>query len=754
LPSGTQEQGAGRAGREGGDTFQPVRSRLRPAQAHMRLVRRKGLVAALQRRYEPLVVLSAPAGYGKSTVLAQWAAAQRRPTAWLQLDEADNDPIVLLSYLAVALEVVAPVSAGLVDLLQRRYPPVQERVLPALATALASAPPFLLVLDDGHLLNSDDGWRHVRFVLEQLPLGAQLAIGSRREPGLPLARLRAAGRLAEFHAQELAMGRAEVREMLRLQGMAEDEAMLDVLLATTEGWPTGLYLALLAGRAHDAGARLAQVRGDRREIAAYLGAEVLDRQPDEVRRFLLHTSLVDELSAPLCDAMTRGGGGAEVLARLARENLFVAALDGHDEWFRYHHLFRGLLQAELERREPERVTELHQRAAAWYDAHDRWDLAVRHSLAAGDVDAAVRPAFIGCWEYVDRGQAETARLMMDRFTDGQLTSSVALTLAAGYLYGTVLDDRRRGERWRRIACSAEVGDEPLPVGGTGARSLQLGLRAFLAPNGVKAMLHDAELALEAASASGSDRSEPSRVLGVAAYLSGQHGRARRSFDAVANECGEYSLEAYAWGFLALIAADEGRWEDATESDARVAELSPTMTLDLSPGMFLALPMLLARTRVRAHAGDPQTADWRARTATYLEDMVPQVPWRIMLVSVVLGEIALDLEEVSEAERWAARAERSLRDCPDAGMLRGRIERLRQALEERRLADPLTAAERRVLALLPTQLTAEQMATRLFLSRNTVKTHMRRLYLKLGVSTRTEAVERARGLRLLPHDAER
>jgi LuxR family maltose regulon positive regulatory protein len=733
--------------------FEPLRSKLRPTRPHVDLVRRDELVDALLDCAAPLVLVSAPAGYGKSTVLSQWAQSERRPTAWVQVSEADNDPVVLLTYLVLALEPIAPLDAAVVDLLRLRYPPLKERVLPCLAGALAGAPPFLLVLDDGHLVRNAACWRTILSVLDQLPHGAQVAIGSRHDPALPLARLRVAGRLAEFRTERLAMSRDEARELLDLHAFTCDAETLDAVLTVTEGWVTGLYLALLAGEGRPKDAWLPHVRGDRREIAAYLVAEVLEQQPLEVQRFLVHTSILESLCAPLCDAVTGSGDAHEVLGRLARENLFVAALDDRDQWYRYHHLFGELLRAELARREPLRVPDLHRTAAAWYHENGKPEQAVLHWLAAGDTAAAAKPAFAACFDYVDHGQVETARRMLDAFTEEQLLSNVALTMAAGWLYGTVIGDSRRGDFWRRAACAATVDDRPLPGGGDTWRSYQAGLRAFLAPDGITRMREDAELSLKLAEGSGVQScAESKRALGVACYLSGRRRRAEQLFDAVLWEIRDRACEAYALAFLSLIAADELRWDEAADLDRRVLEHAPAMTLDMSPGMFLALPMLLAHTRALAWRDDPGFDAQRARTERHIEQMVPQVEWRLLLASVILGEVGLERGDLVDAGRWAAKAETVLRGYPDAGMLRRRTERLRQTLEQRRLADPLTRAEGRVLELLPTQLTAEQMAARLFVSKNTVKTHMRRLYTKLGVTTRTDAVERAHELGLLrPRD---
>jgi len=728
--------------------FRPRASKLRPARTQLELVERTALVAALLTSPASLVVVSAPAGYGKSTLLAQWADVVPIPASWLQLDAADNDPVVFLTCLTAALSKVTPVDPAVADLLQTHSPPIDELILPRLGDALEAAQPFLLVLDDTHLVQSEACWRHLALLLEQLPQGACLALGTRTEAPMPIDRLRAAGRLSEVRLADLRLTRAEAGELLRLHGAEADAEALDGLLELTEGWATGLYLALLAGEGRPPGEWLPHLRGDLHAIAGYLTAEVLERQPAELQEFLLRTSVLDQLCPGLCRAVTGSDDAPRLLDRLARENLFVTALDDRDEWYRYHHLFAELLAAQLERHTPDEVPRLHARAAAWYHQHGDDGRAVRHWGAAGDIVAAAWPAFVTVQEYVVHGQVESARRLLDAFTDAELSRHLALTMAAGWLYGTVIGDPSKGERWRHAACSVGVGDESMPDDQGSWRAWQLGLRAFLAPDGVTGMLKDAESSVACEQPSFAHAVESQRVLGVATYLNGAPRRAAKAFHELLRDSADPVTRSYGLAFLSLIAADEGRWDEARELDRQALELTPGMALDLSPGMYMAMPMLLAHSRSLAESGDP---DWREHVHScehYLADMVPQIPWRIMLICVVLGEICLLHGELDDADRWAARAEAQLRAGPDAGMLRGRVARLRQAVEELRMADPLTSAERRVLDLLPTQLSTPQIAARLFVSGNTVKTHMSHLYTKLEVTTRTGAVERARELGLL------
>jgi len=278
------------------DRFRLLRSKLRPARSHVPLVCRDALLSSLSRSTADLILVSAPAGAGKSTLLGQFAEADGRPVAWLQLDDGDNDPIVLLAYLAHAIDGVHAVDPDLFRLLQMATPPVDELILPVLEDALLKAPPFLFVLDDAHLVANEESWRLITFLADRMAERRQLLLGSRIDPPLPLARLHAAGRVTEYRMVDLAMSRDEAARLLELHGFDGDGELLDELLRRTEGWVTGLCLAVLAGEGRPPGEVVATISGDRREIAAYLTGEVLEHQSARVQRFLLRTSVLDSLS--------------------------------------------------------------------------------------------------------------------------------------------------------------------------------------------------------------------------------------------------------------------------------------------------------------------------------------------------------------------------------------------------------------------------------------------------------------------------
>jgi len=722
-------------------------AKLRPPRARVRAVERRALLEALAAAPEPLVLMCAPAGTGKTTALRQWTEADGRPTAWVQLDPSDDDPVVLLIYLVRALGSVIHVDRQVEESLGLAVPPLRERVLPMIADALAAAPPFVLVLDDAHLLHNDKCWDILASVFRNLPPGAQMALGTRADPPLPLARLRASGELAEFHARQLAFDSAEAAELVRLHGCEADAAAVGTLLSVTEGWATGLHLACLAAGGRPLEEWLPRIGVERREIAAYLTAEVLDGQPADVQDFLLRTSVLTELTPALCKLVTGRDDAGEILALIAHRELFVVPLGDEGHHYRYHHLFAEMLEAELESRHPGERDELHRRAAGWYAEHDDPDAEVRHLLAAGDVAAAgdvVAAAWLGLW---NRGQAETVRLWLESFDDRQVLLHKALTLTAGWVY-TALDDGKLGERWGRAACGAPMDDTPSPDGAASLRSSQALLCATVAPDGVRRMREDAELAASLETTPGTSWHADAQVsLGVARWLSGSTQRALHPLAAAAREGSVYnaSAELAALGYLALIAADEAEWDTAREYEARAS----ARLIELGFGTSRrCLPMLLARVKLLARRPDADVDAAAADVGRLLGHMVPH-PWMGLLTHVMLGEVAVERRDMAAAETHAAAAAALLERYPDAGILRRRAEHVRGAVERARVAEPLTPAERRVLELLPTYLTEQQMAEQLFVARNTVKSHVKGVYRKLQVSSRADAVQCARDAGLLP-----
>ena len=354
------------------------------------LVPRPRLVHALsQGLARGRVLVCAPAGFGKTSLLADWARAGGRPVAWLGLDAGDNDPARFWRYVVAALDRAHPGVAGrLGPLLGPPAPRSFDGFVTALINELAAQPgrdEVLLVLDDYHLVDSGPVHESVAFLLENLPPGLLLAVSGRADPPLPLARLRARGQLAELRAAELRFTTEEAAALLGAAGPVLPDTAVVALTARTEGWAAGLQLAALSLRGHpDAAGFVAAFSGSHRFVLDYLADEVLDGQPGPVRAFLLETSVLERLSGELCDAVTGRSGSQAMLHDIEQAGLFLVPLDEVRGWWRYHHLFADLLRARLEQEQPGRVPELHRAAAAWSDEHDLGDDAVRHALAAGD----------------------------------------------------------------------------------------------------------------------------------------------------------------------------------------------------------------------------------------------------------------------------------------------------------------------------------------------------------------------------------
>jgi LuxR family maltose regulon positive regulatory protein len=347
-----------------------------------------------------LTLISAPAGFGKTTLVSEWLAGepsgpkglQEQAVAWLSLDEGDDDPTRFLAYLVAALQTIAPkLGDEVLVLLHSAQPPPTESILTTLLNELATiANDFVLVLDDYHVIEAQPVDHALAFLLEHLPPQMHLVITTREDPPLPLARYRARGHLVELRATDLRFTGSEAADFLnQVMGLNLSAQEIAVLESRTEGWIAGLQLAALSMQGQqDVPGFIRAFAGDHRYIVDYLVEEVLHQQPESVQTFLLHTSILDRLSGPLCDAVTGQAEGNARLEVLERGNFFVVPLDDKRHWYRYHHLFADVLQARLREEEPEQVAVLHQRASVWYEQQGSTPDAIRHALAAQDFTRA------------------------------------------------------------------------------------------------------------------------------------------------------------------------------------------------------------------------------------------------------------------------------------------------------------------------------------------------------------------------------
>jgi LuxR family maltose regulon positive regulatory protein len=474
--------------------FQLLESKLHPPLARGGIVARTDLVRRLlEPPTRPVVSIVAPAGYGKTTLLAQWAETRQPRVGWVSLDDRDNDPAVLLSYLAVALDRIEPIDPKVFRALATPGAGIGD--VARLAASIASMrEPVALALDHAEVVVNPTCRDVIAELAVCLPVGAQLAIASRSEVPVPIARLRAQNAIVEVGVDDLAMDREETGVLLASAGVELAGPLVDDLFERTEGWPVGLYLAALAinaGGPHPSvGFRLT---GDDRFIGDYLRSEILSRVSRAEASFLTRSSVLDRMFGPLCDTTTGGKGSSQVLERLERHNLLVVPLDRRREWYRYHHLFRELLHAERMRREPQIVAELLGRAAEWYEVNGQPEVAIDYAQRAGDADRVARLVLTIANPVWSSGRVDTVLQWMEWFSANGLVERYPAVAVHGSLIYALVGRAGDADRW---AAAAER-TQPLGVladGNTMEGSLAY-LRALLCRNGLGEARPDAQLAL-------------------------------------------------------------------------------------------------------------------------------------------------------------------------------------------------------------------------------------------------------------------
>ncbi len=416
-------------------------TKLRPPAPPTRLVGRTRLDVILDGgfdRHVPLVLASAPAGSGKSTLLAAWGARHSQRLAWMQVEGADSDPARFWSSL------VAAIGRPLPDLASRLTPLVlgslgdDQVIVPAIINALVDDNERLIVVvDDYHLIDNASVHRGVEHLIDMCPPELTLALSTRVDPPFRLGRLRVRNRLAEVRADDLRFAANEAASLLGTVGATMSPALLDELCARTEGWAAALVLAGLSlERAPDPARFVEAFRGDNQLVVSYLSDELLATMDAEDRHRLLETSVLDRLTGPLVDAVTASSGGQQWLTTIADQNQLIVRLDNVGEWFRYHHLLRDLLVLEAQRTFPERISELHQRAAAWFESQDDHARAVAHRLAAGDTADAMQLMRVVGPDLLGKGQIRTLRTLLDQIGPAAATDTVCALLWGWYRYLT------------------------------------------------------------------------------------------------------------------------------------------------------------------------------------------------------------------------------------------------------------------------------------------------------------------------------
>jgi LuxR family transcriptional regulator, maltose regulon positive regulatory protein len=718
------------------------------------IVRRNELVERLRASTASVVAISAPAGYGKTTLLAEWAERDRRPFAWVSVDEADGDPVVFLGHVAVALDRIEKIEPPVFDAIASPTGGTPARVLSRLGSALATRTrPFVLVLDDLDRLTEPLVMDTVATIGGNIPKGSLLALSARAVPNIGLPRLRADGRLIEVGVEDLALGPPQAHRLLRGAGVRATKAEAAELADATEGWPVALYLAALSLQEQRRSTRPPiRFTGDDRFVVDYVRSEVLGRLSRQRQRFLTRTSILDRLNGSMCDAVMGRSGSARTLESIERQNLLLVPLDRNREWYRYHNLFRDVLRAELARREPEAIPELHRRAADRFEEAGLLEEALVHAHASGDGDRAAELLQRMALAYYRNGRSATLRRWLDVLGEDVVAGNGGLAIMAAWI-SALSGDPAAADRWASAADHIPL-TGPSFLGSVSLGSAAAMVHATMSRGGAEAMYQAARYAVREEPATSQFRSAALSYLGLATLIRGDDDGADTLF-AEAAEAGQrfggLNATSLAFAERSLIATSRAD-KDAADEYARLAR-AVVQDAQLDEHITTG-PVYAAAARVALRAGDHEQARADLTAAHRLR---PILTWGFPTISVQtrleLARVHIGLSDVPGARTLMAEVDEILTHRPDLGTLTTQAVELRAhvgSVRSGRSPGPstLTAAELRLLTFLPTHLSFREIGERLFVSPNTVKTQAISIYRKLGVSARSDAVQAARDLRLL------
>jgi LuxR family maltose regulon positive regulatory protein len=713
-------------------------------------VSRAELIDAARASRCRVVGVTAPAGYGKTTLLAQWALADDRRVAWVSLDRYDDDPAVLLTLLASAYSQISPGERDLVADMGGLGTDVLGRAAPRLGAAFrSSAKPFLLVLDDLHVLGTPACHDALGVAIAGIPEGSQMVAASRFEqPHLP--RLRASGDAVVLEASDLALDAAGAEQVF---AEARVRITFDAAVAVTErteGWPVGIYLAALIAR--DRKRQEPTVSGDDRYVADYMYRESLMMLPKKTQRFLRRTAVLDQLCAPLCDAVVGDSGSQERLRGLEASNSFLVPLDERREWYRYHALFQEFLLGELRRVEPDITEKLHLRAADWYESSGSPVLALEHLLHTTERDRSARLVTELVLPTYSNGQISTVQRWLSVLGDDAIEGYLPLAVLAGWVEA-LTGHTAAAERWSSVVDGASFDQVPLD-GSSSFESARAMLRAVMCAAGPEQLMLDAGSAV-AQEPPWSPWRDTALLLSAHAHLLADDvDRAAALFTEAVSlgmELGNTDTVVDGEAELALLAMEQGRWQEAGD---RVEHALATIDEHRMHDYAVSLTAFAVAARVALQRGDMQEADlfitraMRARPACTF----------VLPFLAVRGRLQLAKANLARGDAVAARhvmreVDEILLHRPALGALAEQVTEFQQTLTVSAEvgatgASPLTGAELRLLPYLQTHLTIGEIGERLFVSRNTVSSEVSSIYRKLGVSSRNDAVEQATRIGLL------
>ena len=642
------------------------------------------LIAGTQTR---VTLVAAAPGSGKTSLLSEWHAdpRERRPFAWISLDAADNDPVRFWDCVFAALETIAPGIGGSAQAaLHSPGTTVRDHVLPLLINDLAAlSEPIVLVLDDYHLIENGEIHGAIELLVERLPSAVHLVISTRSDPPLPVSRLRARGQLTEIRAADLRFNVVETGAFLNdVVGLDLDAEEIARLHERTEGWAAGLQLAGLSLRGREDHREFVDsFAGDDQQIVDYLGFEVLDNEPPDLREFMIHTSVLERLSAPLCAAVTGNPASELLLRQLERENAFVVALDSKREWYRYHHLFAELLRHELVQTSPGFVVELHRRASAWYRSTDAIHEAIEHATAAGDFADAIELIASHWYEFLQQGRQATIATWIDRLPADTVAEDPNLCLTEAWL-GVNTGRLDQVDRWieaaGRAAAQRPMADT-LPPLKSGVASLRAIHRYMNGNVGAAVTAGRAALELERGGPASPWRPVGCPVLGLSLHWQGQRQGAQRTLSEavrIAKANGNHLAAMHASGGLAAIEYERG---DATSAGSRAAEaLAVAEEHDLSEHWAYSLSLAVRGQLLESDDKLDAADELLLRSTQLARRGVASI--EIAYSLLVLASIRQRLGHADEARRIYEEAHEAIGRCEDPGILNDRLTRTERRLK--------------------------------------------------------------------------